>query len=111
MTLDVHALWLIAFLLALARALGWLMVVQPFANRGAVPVMVTVATGAALALIVAPELEHSRLPTTTPVLAGDLALQVLTGLAIGFVVQLMISAVSAAGTFLDQVAGSRSSRR
>jgi len=104
-TLDVHALWLIAFLLALARALGWLTVVQPFANRGAVPIMVTVATGAALALIVAPGLERSRLPTTTPVLVGDLVLQVLTGLAIGFVVQLMISAVSAAGTFLDQVGG------
>ncbi len=105
MALDVHALWLIAFLLALARALGWLMVVQPFANRGAIPVVVTVATAAALALIVAPGLERSRLPTSTGVLVGDLALQVLSGLAIGFVVQLMISAVSAAGTFLDQVGG------
>lgn len=105
MTLDVNALWLIAFLLVLARAVAWLMVVQPFATRGVVPTMVTVAIGAALALMVAPHLERSQLPVTTAPLIGDLVLQVLTGLAIGFVVQLMISAVSAAGTFLDQVGG------
>lgn len=105
MTLDVNALWLIAFLLVLARAVAWLTVVQPFATRGVVPTMVTVAVGAALALMVVPHLERSALPVTTAPLIGDLVVQVLTGLAMGFVVQLMISAVSAAGTFLDQVGG------
>ena len=30
MALDVNALWLIAFLLVLARAMAWLLVVSPF---------------------------------------------------------------------------------
>ena len=64
------------------------MVVQPFANRGAVPVMVTVATGAALALIVAPDLEHSRLPTTTPALAGVILVALLI-LVVGPLVNLV----------------------
>lgn len=105
MPIDVNALWLIAFLLVLARAVAWLAVVSPFSNRRVVPVIVTVAIGAALALMVAPRVEHGPLPLSLPPLLGDLTLQVITGLAIGFVVQLMLSAVSAAGTYLDQVGG------
>ena len=105
MALDVNALWLIAFLLVLARAVAWLLVVSPFSNRRAVPVMVTLAVGVGLALIVAPQLKLTQLPVTTPALIGDLVLQVLTGLAIGFVVQILISAIGAAGTYLDQMGG------
>lgn len=105
MAIDVQASWLIAFFLVLARAVAWLAVVSPFSNRRVIPIIVTVAIGSALALMVAPRVERGALPSTLPSLLGDLTLQVVTGLAIGFVVQLMLSAVSAAGTFLDQVGG------
>ncbi len=105
MKIDVSALWLVAFLLVFARAIAWLMVVSPFSSSSVVPVVVTVAMGAGLALIVTPSVEHSPLPSTTPALLGDLVVQVVTGLAIGFVVQLMLSTVFAAGTYLDQAGG------
>lgn len=105
MQIDISAPWLIAFLLVLARALAWMMVVSPFSNRRAIPLMATVGIGAGLAILVAPRLEHSALPTDTAGLVGALVLQVASGLALGFVVQLLISAVTAAGSMLDQVGG------
>ncbi len=105
MTIDVNALWLVAFFLVLARAVAWMAVVSPFSSRSVVPAMVTVAMGAGLALMVTPLVERSQLPSTVPGLLGDLVLQIVTGIAIGFVVQLMLSAVSAAGTYLDQAGG------
>lgn len=105
MQINVNALWLIAFLLVLARALGWMMVISPFSNRKAIPIVVTVAMAAGLAILVAPHLERLALPTTTPLLIGALVLQIVTGLALGFVVQLMLTAAYAAGTFLDLLGG------
>lgn len=101
MTISISAAALIAFLLVFARALGWLVVVVPFSNRAVIPTMVTVGLGAAMAMMIAPSLDHRALPLTTPALLGALALQIVTGLAIGFVVQLLVSAASAAGTLLD----------
>ena len=105
MTLDVNELWLIAFLLVLARALAWMMVVTPFSSRGAIPAVVTVGVASGLAILVAPRLEHLPMPHTTAGVIGALVLQVMTGLALGFVVQLLLSAVSAAGTLLDLTGG------
>lgn len=105
MQIDLSAPWLIAFLLVLARAMAWMMVVTPFSNRRVVPLMVTVGVGAGLAILVAPRLEHGPLPTDTASLLGALVLQVATGLALGYVVQLLLSAVAAGGSMLDQVGG------
>lgn len=107
MTVQISAAALIAFLLVFARALGWLLVVTPFSSRRTIPTIVTVAIGAGMAFMVAPSLEHKPLPLTTPSLLGALALQVMTGLAIGFVIQLFIAAASAAGTLIDQMGGLR----
>jgi flagellar biosynthesis protein FliR len=103
--IDISAPWLIAFLLVLTRALAWMMVVTPFSNRRAIPVIVTVGVAGGLAILVAPELTSSAMPQTTPALIGALVLQVVTGLALGFAVQLLLSAVTAAGTFLDLTGG------
>ncbi|MGH8981790.1 MAG: flagellar biosynthetic protein FliR [Acidimicrobiales bacterium] len=105
MTINVNELWLIAFFLVLARGLAWMMVVTPFSGRGVIPTVVTVGVAAGLAILVAPRLEHSAVPQTFSGVIGALALQVMTGLALGFVVQLMLSAVTAAGTFLDMTGG------
>ncbi|MGH9082232.1 MAG: flagellar biosynthetic protein FliR [Acidimicrobiales bacterium] len=105
MQIDISAPWLIAFLLVLARAVAWLMVVSPFSNRSVVPTMATVGIGGGLAILVAPTIEHTALPTDTAGLIGALVAQVATGLALGFVIQLLISAVMAAGNMLDLVGG------
>ena len=58
-----------------------------------------------LRLLLAPQLETASLPTTTPSLIGAVIAQVLTGAALGFVIQLLLSAVTAAGSILDLVGG------
>jgi flagellar biosynthesis protein FliR len=103
--LAVNAAWLIAFLLVLARALAWMLVVTPFSSRATMPTVVTVGVAAGLAILVAPEIGHAGLPHTTAGVLGALVLQLMTGLALGFVVQLLLSAVVAAGTFLDMTGG------
>jgi flagellar biosynthetic protein FliR len=103
--IDISAPWLIAFLLVLARALAWMMVVAPFSNRKVLPAMATVGVGAGLAILVAPRLEQTVLPIDTAGLIGALVVQIATGLALGFVVQLMLSAATAAGSLLDLLGG------
>ncbi len=105
MTIAVNASWLIAFLLVMARALAWLLVVSPFASRKVVPTLALLGIAAGFGFLVAPQLETSSLPTTTPSLIGAIVAQVLTGAALGFVIQLLLSAVTAAGSILDLVGG------
>jgi len=105
MTISVDASWLIAFMLVTTRAVAWLVVVSPFASRKVVPTVAIIAIGAGLGMLVAPRLETSALPNTTPALIGAMVLQVLTGAALGFVVQLLLSAVTAAGSIMDLVGG------
>lgn len=104
MQIDLSATWLIAFLLVMARAVAWMSVVTPFSSK-AVPRVVTIGVGAGLAILVASQLQHSGVPTTTGGLVGALGLQVVTGVALGFVVQLLLTAVSTAGSFLDITSG------
>lgn len=105
MQIDLSAAWIIAFLLVFARAVAWILVVPPFSNRGSIPFMGTVGIGAGLAMLVVPRVEHGPLPTSTPDLLGALVLQVVTGLALGYVVQLLLTTVTVAGSLLDQVGG------
>lgn len=102
-TLDYR--FLIAYLLVMARGLAWLMVVPPFSNRQSVPPMVTIAIASGLSFLIAPTLPASQLPTDTAGLIGALVINVVTGLAIGFVVFLLISAVTTAGSLLDLLGG------
>jgi flagellar biosynthetic protein FliR len=104
-TIAVNASWLIAFLLVMARALAWLLVVSPFASRKVVPTLALLGIAAGFGFLVAPQLETASLPTTTPSLIGAVIAQVLTGAALGFVIQLLLSAVTAAGSILDLVGG------
>ncbi len=101
MTVPVDAPWLIALLLATARAVAWLFVVPPFGNRAVIPTPVTVAIGLGLGLMVAPGIPAADLPQTTAGLAGSVVVQVVTGAGIGFVVNLLLSAITAAGSLLD----------
>lgn len=104
MTIDVSATWLIAFLLATVRAGAWLTVVPPFSGR-AVPAVAMVGMAAGFGILSAPLLQAQGVPTQTPALIGAVVVQVFTGLALGFVVNILVSTVAAAGGFVDYFGG------
>jgi len=90
-------------LLAAVRITAFLAVAPPFANKG-VPGPVKVALGLGLAMVV-----QARLPrvatTSVASLVGDVALQTLVGLALGFLVWLVFAAVQSAGGLIDLFGG------
>ena len=103
--MTVDAQWLIAFLLAFVRAGAWLAVVPPFTDRKVVPPVATVGVAGGLAILATPQLAGTPLPTDTPGLLGAVVLQVLTGVALGLSVKILIGAVSAAGGMVDVFGG------
>lgn len=105
MSVPVNYLWLASFLIVLARSVAWLLSFPPFSSRAVIPPMATIAVAAALAILIAPTLPSSSIPTNTTALAGDLVFQVLTGFALGFVVNILLSTVAAAGGLLDLIGG------
>jgi flagellar biosynthetic protein FliR len=96
---------LVAFLFAFARALGWLMLVPPFSNRGTVPTLATICIASGLGLLVGPLVPAATIPTTTAGLIGGLLFQVLTGAAMGYIIYLLISTATVAGSLLDLSGG------
>ncbi|MCU4185014.1 flagellar biosynthetic protein FliR [Acidiferrimicrobium sp. IK] len=105
MSLNVDPFWLLAFLLAFVRAGAWLVVVPPFANRAVIPPMASVGVAGGLALLAAPRLASSALPTSTAGLVGAIATQVATGVALGLSVKVLLAAVTAAGSLVDLFGG------
>ncbi len=105
MVVDISAPLLVGFVLALVRALAWLMIVPPFGNRSVMPTIVTIGLAMSLALVAAPHVAGSNVPLSTPTLIGAVLVQVLTGAALGFLVQVMLSAVTAAGSLADLFGG------
>jgi len=103
--IDISAPWVVGFLLALVRALAWLLIVPPFGRRNVIPPIATVGIALSLAVAVAPHVAGANAPLTTPSLIGAVAIQVLTGAALGFIVQLLVSAVTAAGAMIDLFGG------
>jgi flagellar biosynthetic protein FliR len=93
-----------AFLLAMVRAIAWLLICPPFSNR-AIPRQVRVGFAASLALVSAPRLALAPMPTDAVGLMGAVVGQVLIGAAIGFCTVLLFSAVQAAGALIDLLGG------
>jgi flagellar biosynthetic protein FliR len=104
MTFTVSTVWLNGFLLALARASAWAIVTPPFRST-AIPVRVRVALAVALSIVVAPELGESGADLGAAGLVAAVTAQVAVGLALGFVVMLLLAAVQAAGHMVDVLAG------
>ncbi|MDA8311670.1 MAG: flagellar biosynthetic protein FliR [Actinomycetota bacterium] len=105
MQIDLNAAWIIAMILVMARALAWMSVVTPFSSSATVPRIVLVGLAVGLALLAVPGLGLAGVPTGTLGILGALVVQVATGLALGLVVQTMLSAVTTAGSFLDLTGG------
>lgn len=89
--------WIAALLWPLSRILG-LIAAAPLFGNAAVPATVKVALGALLAMIIAPTVP--ALPAVNPMsLAGLLILtqEMLVGLAMGFTIRIVFSAIEMAG--------------
>ena len=102
MTLTVAGEPLVAYLLASVRIVSWLAVVPPFSGR-AVPAMAKVVLGLGLAFAVVPE--GDAIPLSAVALLLNVGTQVLIGLAMGFVTQLLFGAIAAAGSLIDVFGG------
>lgn len=90
-------------MLASVRVIGFLVVAPPFSGKD-VPSTVKVALGLAVGMAVSPRLAPLG-SDTTGVFVASLVLQAVLGLALGFAVQLVLSAVQMAGAVLDQFGG------
>lgn len=104
MTLEVAPATMVGFVLALVRASAWLMTAPPFAGR-TIPARVKVGLATAVALAVGPRAASGDVPMETVPLIGAVLMQVLVGLALGFVAQMLLSAVQAAGGLMDLAGG------
>ncbi len=90
-------------MLASVRVAGFLVVAPPFSARGT-PATVKAALSLAIGVAVAPRL--TPLPEdSTGAFIGSLVMQALIGVALGFCVQLALTALQVAGSFLDQFGG------
>src|SRR5687768_6339456 len=104
MTVDVATPLLVGFLLATVRGAAWLVVSPPFNSR-VIPGPVKAALAMALAVPVAPKLAASAPEPTLTTLLGGVVVQVLAGVALGFVTYLLFAAVQAAGDLMDLFGG------
>jgi flagellar biosynthetic protein FliR len=102
MTLSVSGEPLVAYLLASVRILAWLSVVPPFSGR-TVPPMAKMVLGLGLAFAAIPD--GASIPLDTVGLMLNVFTQVLIGVAMGFVTQLLFSAIAAAGSLIDVFGG------
>src|SRR6476646_3773880 len=102
MTLTVAGAPLVAYLLASLRIVAWLALVPPFSGRS-VPVMAKVVLSLGLAFAAVPG--ASAIPLGTADLLLNAVTQVFVGAAMGFVTQLLLAAVAAAGSLIDVFGG------
>jgi flagellar biosynthesis protein FliR len=95
---------LAAFLLAVARTAGFVLVTPPFSTRS-IPVQARVGLVLALALPVSGLLQRSAPALESGELLAGMVLQAATGLALGFLVMTAVATLQAVGDLLDMVGG------
>lgn len=104
MTFTLPWVGLESVLLAGVRMAAFLVVAPPFSHRS-IPGTVKAMLALALGLLVAPRAQAASDPTDVGSFVGQLLLQVLIGLALGFLVALVFAVVQSAGSLLDLFAG------
>lgn len=103
MTISLALGSLESLMLVGVRMVAFLVIAPPFAHRG-IPATVKVMLAMGLALAVNPRVEVEA-ASSTAVYMGNLLGQVVIGLALGFLVSLVFSAVQSAGAFIDLMGG------
>jgi flagellar biosynthetic protein FliR len=105
LSFSLDPLWLLGFLLVFVRALAWLVVVPPFSNSATTPRPVLIGFAGGLALLSLHQVPASAIPTDTAGLIGALVMQVFSGVMLGLPVQILLNAISSAGSMVDLFGG------
>jgi flagellar biosynthetic protein FliR len=103
-TISVAAEPALAYLLASVRIIAWLALVPPFAGRS-IPATAKVVLSIGLSFAVAPSVIAAGVPTGSLELVVVALTQVLIGAALGFVTQMILGAIAAAGSLVDVFGG------
>lgn len=104
MQLAVPLGWLEAVMLAGVRMTAFLVVAPPF-SFGGIPARVKAMLGIGLALAVAPRVTDGYVQPDAAGFLGSLVLELVVGLALGFLVLVVYSAVQSAGQLIDLFGG------
>ena len=93
-----------AFLLAVGRTAGFVLVAPPF-NTRSVPLQARVVLAIGLALPLSIWTAPTAPALASPALLGWMVVQVLVGVALGFFVTVAVAAIQAVGDIIDVVGG------
>lgn len=104
MSVSMSTATLVAFCLALVRSSAFL-AAMPLFNGGWLPMRVRMGLGMAIALTLTSSYEGTVTYTGLPQLIVQLVVQALAGIALGFSVMVVFSAVQAAGELIDLQVG------
>lgn len=96
--------YLVGFLLALVRTTSWMAVSPPF-NTRTIPRLVKLGIAAAISMALAPRMPVDQVTLETGPFLLLVLTQVVTGLILGFLTQLIFAAVGAAGQLIDILGG------
>lgn len=104
MDLTVPAVTLVALLLGTARAAGFVLMAPPFNSR-VIPGPVKAALALALSLLLSTQIAPSLPEPTAGFIVVAAVTEVVIGAALGFVVQVLFTAVQMAGDLIDVTGG------
>ena len=104
MDLQVPSATLAALLLATSRATGFVVLAPPFNSNG-IPAPVKGALAMALSLVVFPHITGTLPAITAGFLVVTAVTEAIIGAALGFLVQLLFTAVQMAGDIIDVTGG------
>jgi flagellar biosynthetic protein FliR len=104
MDLEVPAVTLAALLLGTARATGFVLLAPPFNSR-TIPVPVKAALALALSVLLSTQIAPALPEPTTGFLVVSAVTEVVIGAGLGFVVQVLFTAVQFAGDLIDLTGG------
>jgi flagellar biosynthetic protein FliR len=96
--------WFEAVMLASVRLVAFLVVAPPF-SHSTIPLQVKGMLGLGLAIAISPLIATSKEPMDTTAFTMSLVMQVIIGLALGFLVMLAFSAIQSAGSLIDLFGG------
>jgi flagellar biosynthetic protein FliR len=102
--LSLDPVWLEATSLACVRVTAFLVVAPPFSHRS-IPARIKAMLGLGLALAMGPQAAEGYAPGSTGDFVLALTAELITGLALGFLVSLVFSAIMAAGSLIDLFGG------
>ena len=104
MDLGFASLTLSGYLLALGRVVGFVLIAPPF-NTRAMPSQVRAATAFALAIPMSTWTVRQAPPLASGVMIGQMLLQMLLGVALGYFVLMAVAAIQTIGDFIDLAGG------